>query len=117
MLAVDDRIALGHGRDWSVVVGADIGLDDAIGVPLVRGVVSLGWAPRAHDSDDDGVPDDVDECPDLPEDRDGIQDQDGCPEDDADGDGVLDAVDMCPLVKGVPSADPKKNGCPEGDRK
>ena len=117
MLAVDDRIALGHGRDWSVVLGADIGLDDAIGVPLVRGVVSLGWAPRTHDSDNDGVPDDVDECPDLPEDRDGIQDQDGCPEDDADGDGVLDAVDMCPLVKGVPSADPKKDGCPEGDRK
>jgi OOP family OmpA-OmpF porin len=117
MLAVDDRIALGHFRDTSLVLGADIGLDDAIGVPVVRAVVSFGWAPRAHDSDNDGVPDDVDECPDLPEDRDGIQDQDGCPEDDADGDGVLDAVDMCPLVKGVPSADPKKSGCPEGDPK
>jgi len=117
MLAVDDRIALGHFRDTFVLAGADIGLDDAIGVPVVRGVLSFGWAPRAHDMDSDGVPDDVDECPDLPEDRDGIQDEDGCPEDDADGDGVLDAVDACPLVKGSPSAEPKQNGCPDGDRK
>jgi OOP family OmpA-OmpF porin len=117
MLAVDDRVALGHSRDTYVVLGADIGLDDAFGVPLVRAVASFGWAPRPHDSDDDGVPDDVDECPDLPEDRDGIQDQDGCPEDDADGDGILDAADRCPLVKGVPSADPKTNGCPAGDGK
>jgi len=117
MLAVDDRIALGHFRDTYVLVGADVGLDDAVGVPVVRAVASFGWAPRAHDSDADGVADDVDECPDLPEDRDGIQDQDGCPEDDADSDGVLDAADVCPLVKGAPSADPTKNGCPEGDRK
>jgi OmpA-OmpF porin, OOP family len=117
MLAVDDRIALGHVRDIYVLIGADVGLDDALGVPLVRAVASFGWAPRAHDSDNDGVPDDVDECPDLPEDRDGIQDQDGCPEDDADGDGVLDPADRCPLVKGLPNADPKKNGCPDGDGK
>jgi hypothetical protein len=117
MLAVDDRIALGHFRDMSIVLGADIGLDDAVGVPVIRAVASLGWAPRPHDSDADGVPDDVDECPDLPEDRDGIQDQDGCPEDDADSDGVLDSADACPLVKGAPSADPKTNGCPDGDRK
>jgi len=117
MLAVDDRIALGHFRDMSILLGADIGLDEAVGVPVIRAVASLGWAPRPHDSDADGVPDDVDECPDLPEDRDGIQDRDGCPEDDADGDGVLDSADACPLVKGAPSADPKTSGCPDGDRK
>jgi OOP family OmpA-OmpF porin len=117
MLALDDRIALGQRRDTYVLIGADIGLDDAVGTPIIRAVVALGWAPRTHDSDADGVPDDLDECPDLPEDRDGIQDTDGCPEDDADGDGVLDPVDACPLAAGVPSADPKKNGCAEGDRK
>lgn len=37
-----------------------------------------------------------DACPDLPEDLDGIEDEDGCPEGDADSDGVLDYLDRCP---------------------
>jgi hypothetical protein len=112
LLALDDRVALGHVRDVFLLVGAELGLDQAVGVPLVRGIVAVGWAPRPHDRDGDGVPDDVDECPDLAEDRDGIQDADGCPEDDADSDGILDEKDACPLAAGVPSSDPRKNGCP-----
>jgi OmpA-OmpF porin, OOP family len=111
LLAFDDRISLGHSRDAYVIVGGDLGLDTAIGVPTGRLLLSVGWAPRNHDRDADGVPDDVDQCPDLPEDRDGIQDDDGCPEDDADGDGIADEEDACPLVPGAPSVDPKKNGC------
>jgi OmpA-OmpF porin, OOP family len=112
LLAVDDRIAVGGPRDVFVVWGGDFGLDEAYGVPAFRAALGIGWAPREHDRDGDGVPDDVDQCPDLPEDRDGIQDEDGCPEDDADDDGIPDTVDACPLVKGVASDDPKKNGCP-----
>ena len=112
LIAVDDRIALGHDRDSWLLLGAELGLDKAVGVPTVRGVVAFQWAPRNHDRDGDGVSDDQDQCPDLPEDRDGIQDADGCPEDDADSDGILDRDDACPLVAGVPSSDPKKNGCP-----
>jgi OOP family OmpA-OmpF porin len=115
LVALDDRISLGHYRDAFVLGGLDIGLDEAKGVPAIRLVVALGWAPRAHDRDGDGVRDDVDECPDLAEDKDGIQDEDGCPEDDADGDGILDAQDACPLVPGVWWNDPKKNGCPAPD--
>jgi outer membrane protein OmpA-like peptidoglycan-associated protein len=37
-----------------------------------------------------------DACPDLPEDYDGIEDEDGCPEGDRDRDGVLDYLDRCP---------------------
>jgi OOP family OmpA-OmpF porin len=111
LLAADDRIALGRDRDAYLLVGGELGLDTAAGVPGFRALVSIGWAPRMHDRDGDGVPDDVDECPDLPEDRDGIQDQDGCPEDDADGDGILDEKDACPLVPGLPSNNPKENGC------
>jgi OOP family OmpA-OmpF porin len=110
--SVGDRIAIGSDRDAFVVWGADFGLDDAYGVPSFRTVFGLGWAPRVHDRDNDGVPDDVDQCPDLPEDRDGIQDEDGCPEDDADSDGIPDDVDACPLVPGEASQDPKANGCP-----
>ena len=47
------------------------------------------------------------------EDRDGFQDQDGCPEEDNDGDGVVDASDKCPneaeKINGVDDDD----GCPD----
>jgi OOP family OmpA-OmpF porin len=112
LLSFDDRVALGHNRELFVLAGGEIGLDGAIGVPAFRAVVSMTWAPRSHDKDGDGVDDEKDQCPDLPEDRDGLQDADGCPEDDADGDSILDQDDACPLVPGVASTDPKKNGCP-----
>ena len=115
LLAVDERVALGHYHDTFVLAGADIGLDQAVGVPTFRAILAVGWAPRSHDRDGDGIPDDTDECPDLAEDFDGIQDTDGCPEDDADGDGVLDTQDACPLVPGVWWNDPRKNGCPAPD--
>lgn len=37
-------------------------------------------APKVKDRDGDGIPDDVDQCPDLAEDFNGYQDSDGCPE-------------------------------------
>jgi OmpA-OmpF porin, OOP family len=112
LLALDDRVALGHYHDAYFVGGIEVGLDGALGVPDVSGILAIGWAPRSHDKDGDGVDDDADQCPDLAEDRDGIQDGDGCPEDDADDDGVPDAQDACPLLPGVPATSPGRNGCP-----
>lgn len=100
LLALDDRVALGHYADWSLLFGAELGLDRAVGVPTFRAVVSLGWATWSHDRDHDGIVDEADRCPDLPEDKDGVEDSDGCPEDDADGDGVIDAEDACPTTPG-----------------
>ncbi|MCA9759813.1 MAG: PorV/PorQ family protein, partial [Candidatus Eisenbacteria bacterium] len=51
---------------------------------------------RGMDRDGDGIPDNVDACPDAPEDFDGFADTDGCPDPDNDGDGVLDVNDDCP---------------------
>src|SRR5258706_7668420 len=62
---------------------------------------------QAPDSDGDGIADDRDRCPDKPEDYDGFEDQDGCPDPDNDGDGVLDADDDCPYDAGP------FNGCPK----
>ncbi len=112
LLALSDRVELGHFRDSFVLAGVDIGLNTAIGVPNVRGVVAFGWAPRNHDADHDGVPDDLDQCPEIPEDRDGFEDSDGCPDIDNDEDGVTDDEDACPRVAGEPSEDKKTNGCP-----
>lgn len=49
------------------------------------------------DTDGDGIPDRDDAAPNEPEDFDGIQDEDGKPEDDADGDGIPDEKDSRPL--------------------
>jgi outer membrane protein OmpA-like peptidoglycan-associated protein len=46
---------------------------------------------HALDSDDDGIPNKFDECKNDPEDKDGFQDNDGCPDPDNDADGVCDA--------------------------
>ncbi|HSO38181.1 MAG TPA: thrombospondin type 3 repeat-containing protein [Labilithrix sp.] len=115
LLGLSDRIEIGHYRDAFILVGAEIGLTDSVGVPAFRGVLGIGWAPREHDIDHDGVRDDVDGCPEIPEDKDGFEDADGCPEIDNDDDGVLDKEDACPNVKGVESKDPKRNGCPMDD--
>jgi outer membrane protein OmpA-like peptidoglycan-associated protein len=63
------------------------------------------------DRDDDGVLDAADRCPVEPEDKDGFEDDDGCPDVDDDGDGVKDAGDACPRAAG-PSA---TKGCPDQD--
>jgi parallel beta-helix repeat protein len=70
----------GMGKDR-----ADIGpLSDA----------SLG--DLSKDGDGDGIPDVRDQCPDMPEDKDGFQEDDGCPDFDNDNDGIYDAQDKCP---------------------
>jgi hypothetical protein len=112
LLGLSDRIALGHYRDGFVLAGVDVGLDHAVGVPSFRAILGMGFTFKSHDLDSDGVPDDKDQCPTLPEDRDGFEDADGCPDADNDNDGVVDADDACPNVPGVRSPDPRKNGCP-----
>lgn len=59
------------------------------------------------DRDGDGVSDDFDKCPDEPEDHDGFEDEDGCPDPDNDRDGILDVDDKCPNEPGPPPS-----GCP-----
>jgi hypothetical protein len=115
LLSLSDRIAIGHMRDVYALGGIDIGLDSAIGVPAFRVVIAVGWNPREHDMDHDGVADDVDQCPEIPEDKDGFEDSDGCPEIDNDDDGIIDSEDACPNLMGDPSPNPRKNGCPGVD--
>ena len=93
------------------------------------------------DGDKDGVPDLDDRCPTQPgpkesqgcrsrrtptrtgsrttsiaaldpEDRDGFQDEDGCPDADNDGDGIVDKADQCPLEPGAIET----RGCPVQDK-
>lgn len=63
--------------------------------------------PKVVDSDGDGVPDELDKCPDTPK---GFKvGPDGCCL-DSDGDGIRDCLDKCPdTPKGV---EVDKDGCP-----
>lgn len=71
---------------------------------------SIGRVSKA-DADRDGIPDDVDECPNRPEDKDKFQDQDGCPDIDNDLDGVIDDADKCPLEKETYNGFQDLDGC------
>jgi outer membrane protein OmpA-like peptidoglycan-associated protein len=83
--------------------------------------VFLGFIfePSIGDRDGDGIKDDVDKCPDDPEDFDGFQDADGCPDPDNDNDGIPDVVDRCPDVPENRNGFQDADGCPDtqdGDR-
>jgi OOP family OmpA-OmpF porin len=95
-------VTQGYGADtraihWEGLLGASV----VLGRPEPP--------PPPADTDQDGVIDALDKCPQLV----GVP-PDGCPPPppDADGDGVTDAEDRCPNVPGVTSNNPEKNGCP-----
>ncbi len=92
----------------------DTVLDKDDQCPSLPGPVENKGCPveAPKDRDGDGILDPVDQCVDQPEDFDGFQDEDGCPDPDNDNDGILDAADKCPNEAG-----PMQNfGCPILDK-
>ena len=84
--------------------------DDKDQCPDTPGLAALAGCP---DRDGDQIPDHLDKCPEVAEDKDGNEDDDGCPEtEDRDGDGIFDPEDECPDTPGPAS----NRGCPHGDR-
>jgi len=71
--------------------------------------------PKPLDTDGDGIPDKLDKCPTEPEDKDGFQDADGCPDPDNDGDGILDKDDKCPNEPEDKDGFEDEDGCPDPD--
>jgi outer membrane protein OmpA-like peptidoglycan-associated protein len=67
------------------------------------------------DRDGDGIKDNVDKCPDQPEDKDGFQDEDGCPDLDNDNDGIPDKTDKCPNEPEDKDGFQDQDGCPDLD--
>ncbi len=70
---------------------------------------------KGGDSDNDGIPDSIDKCPQVPEDKDGFEDLDGCPDYDNDKDGIADTLDACPDDPEDYDGFQDKDGCPDPD--
>jgi outer membrane protein OmpA-like peptidoglycan-associated protein len=108
-------------------VGGGGGILSGVGVPQFQIVAGGAWAPEAEkkpeeetfgtewDRDGDGIDNEVDQCPDQPEDLDTFEDQDGCQDVDNDKDGVPDGYDSCPMEAEDKDGFLDDDGCPDLD--
>lgn len=92
-------------------VNEDAKDSDQDGVPdkldQCNGQSGTAAANGCPDTDGDGIPDKLDKCPDVK----GLAQYNGCPAPDSDNDGIPDEKDKCPDIAGVT----KYNGCPVPD--
>ena len=108
-LARNSFLSLGAGRGLLPDKGAN---------PDFRAFIGIVFEPNIGDRDGDGIKDGTTSTRalDEPEDFDGFEDEDGCPDPDNDRDGIPDVDDKCPNIPedkdGVEDAD----GCPEGNK-
>jgi outer membrane protein OmpA-like peptidoglycan-associated protein len=100
-------------HDWVLRGGVGTGIARGIGSPTLRAVLGVGWEPEPKDRDEDGIVDRADMCPDDREDRDGFEDQNGCPDTDNDGDYILDDSDACPDDPEDDDGVEDEDGCPD----
>lgn len=126
----EDQQILSAGLRWGLEEGWALHADYQVG--FWKDDLTTAWYPRlpdlgttlavsrqfgfgGRDRDDDGIPDRRDGCPAEPEDRDGFQDEDGCPDLDNDQDGVPDHLDYAPLEPEDFDGYQDEDGVPEPD--
>jgi outer membrane protein OmpA-like peptidoglycan-associated protein len=132
------RFALDREKAGWLGFGAGTRLDAGYGAPDLRVLASLGYSfsikdtdpnapgrryefkrdlePKSIDTDKDGIPDDLDLCPTVPEDGQPPDATDGCPApSDRDHDGIPDDADKCPDQPEDKDGIDDLDGCPEDD--
>lgn len=136
---VEGRMRFGPADHWWVGAGAGSSILRGYGAPDLRVIGLVGvyvpildsdaksperkaemharWRKEHRsDRDHDGIPDDIDACPDEPEDHKGSDPNDGCPmPPDRDGDGIPDQYDKCPDQPEDKDGIDDGDGCPEDD--
>lgn len=118
VLMNEGRFGIGPTVGYVHVFQADDEVRPADANIVLVGVHAMwdGGRPKpATDRDGDGIFDSVDQCPDDPEDKDGFQDEDGCPENDNDKDGIFDTLDKCPNDPEDKDGFEDADGCPDVD--
>jgi OOP family OmpA-OmpF porin len=106
-------IKLYLARNSFFEVGAGYKVSNGYGAAAPRAFIGFIFEPSIGDRDGDGYKDDVDQCPDDPEDFDDFEDEDGCPEPDNDKDGILDVDDKCPNDPETKNGYQDADGCPD----
>jgi outer membrane protein OmpA-like peptidoglycan-associated protein len=123
-----------------LTAGGGAGLTDGYGTPAFRVFLTLGYSPvpakvvptppPEKDTDGDGILDSQDKCPKIPEDKDGFEDLDGCPDPDNDKDkicdnneqiqktlgkhaGICTGKDLCPDKPETVNKFEDEDGCPD----
>jgi len=122
---VTEQLAVTIGGRYNLLIGNDI---DNVGLSSVGGAdwvdandsvleafAGLTYYFGPGDCDGDGIIGKDDECWNKPEDFDGFEDEDGCPDFDNDMDGILDVDDMCPNDAEDFDGDADEDGCPDVD--
>ncbi len=136
---VEGRMRFGPADHWWVGAGAGSSILRGYGAPDLRVIALIGtyvpildseaksperkaqlrakWRRESlSDRDNDGIPDDIDACPNEPEDHKGNDPNDGCPlPPDRDGDGIPDQYDKCPDQPEDKDGIDDGDGCPEDD--
>ncbi len=105
---VGAQLAIG---EFTLALAVGPGFTGNAGTPGVRAIAGVWYTPRDSDTDGDGISDGDDGCPPLPEDRDGHDDADGCPDPDNDNDLVPDVDDLCPNQEAIEGRDDNEDGC------
>src|SRR5580698_5828413 len=111
-------IKLYLARNSFFELGGGYKVADGYGGGAPRAFVGFIFEPSIGDRDGDGYKDDVDQCPDDPEDFDDFEDADGCPDSttfDRDGDGIPDDIDKCPDDPEDKDNFEDADGCPDPD--
>lgn len=117
-LSAGRGIAMGYGAtDLRVVamIGTYVPILDSV-APSPTRKEKFKIDPKSPDRDGDGIPDEIDACPDEPEDHQGADPNDGCPVPaDRDGDGIPDSADKCPDQPEDKDGFEDGDGCPDLD--
>jgi len=123
---LNDMLSLTLGGRYRYLVASDVdnvGWSSVYGTEYVdanesalEGYLGLAVHFGPGDCDGDGIYGRDDLCPRDPEDIDGWEDTDGCPDPDNDMDGILDVDDMCPDEAEDFDDDADEDGCPDVDR-
>lgn len=119
-MRVDGRYMLTHDKaDRDPIITKDGGSWRSVNnfhhVEFTGSLFLLIGGKLDKDMDGDGIQDKEDACPEDPEDFDGFEDSDGCPDYDNDKDGILDVMDQCPLEPEDKDGFKDKDGCPDDD--
>jgi OOP family OmpA-OmpF porin len=92
------------------------GHDSSVGVQVPGGArtsIEDKEVQKPADADGDTITDEADMCPGDPEDPDGFDDTDGCPDPDNDKDSIPDGDDQCPSEAETFNGAEDEDGCPD----